>query len=153
MGIGPAMAIGGMALQGVSTMMGAKGEAAGMQYDAQKADRAAKVARIEADQTQTVLTNELNTTISNIRAVRASTGANPDSPTSRAIIDGETKVSEREQRIRRGNSMMQAAQSEDDARFYRSASKKVLRGAAIGAAGGFASGVGNLAMSYSKKGG
>lgn len=151
MGTAVAAAAAGMALQGFSTIYGAsqeqkkqqeqgaidaeyvlgtsKAEALGLQHQAEEADRMAKIGRIQADQISADYRNDLSTTISNIRAIRASTNAAVDSPSSRAVIANEEKVSERTMRIRAGAALTQAGQSESDALFYRTSAKaSLLRG-------------------------
>lgn len=125
----------GIGLQGLSMVMGAVGEAKAGAHEAAQAKQASEIASIQADQIQTGYRQDLNTTIANIRAIRAATGANPDSPTSLAVIAGEEEASRRAMRIKSGAARIQSNQLADDARFLRASAKMSLIGGLAGAAG------------------
>ena len=125
-------AIAGFALQGVSMIIGGMGQAAAQQAEAAKAERAKQVALIQADQTDAAYRDDLNTTIANIKAIRASTGADPNSPTTDAFIDTESAASERVRRIKVGGIRMQATQYGLDAQQFRNAAQYSLLGGFLG---------------------
>lgn len=121
----------GAVFSGLSMVVGAIGQSQGQQYEAQKAARAAEIGHIQADQTDAAYREDFNTTLGNIRSIRASTGGDPGSPTSLAYIDAERNASDRVRRIKVGGLNMQATQYENDARYFRSAAKTSLFGGAL----------------------
>lgn len=116
------------AIMGLSSLVGAYGQYQAGQYASEQSKRAAEVGRVKADQIDASYRDELNSTISNIRAIRASAGMSPTSPTAMAIEDGQEKISDRDRRIDVGNQRMQARQDENDARFRKSAATVGLIG-------------------------
>lgn len=131
-GQGASLAIGGLVglVRGVGAYQGTR-------YEAEKAKRAGDIAKVQADQVDAQYREDLNATISNIRAIRASVGMDPDSPSARAYVAEEERVSSRERRIRAGGLRMQAEQDYADAKFLRRSAKWSLLG---GIAGGLAGG-------------
>lgn len=115
-------------MTGVSGIIGAQGAAAGQKWEAQKAQRAAEVGRVRANQIDATYRDELNSTIANIRAIRASSGASVGSPTGMAIEADQQRISDRDRKIEVGNQRMQANQDEADAKFRKSAAKNALFG-------------------------
>lgn len=95
------------------------GEYQGKSYEASKAKRAGEIARVQADQIDAQYREELSSTISNIRAIRASAGVGANSPSERAYIAEQERVSSRERRIVAGGKRMQANQYDSDSRFLR----------------------------------
>lgn len=127
---------------GVAESAGAaKGEA----FKGQEAATAARYGKIAAAETDTNIREELKTTVANIRAIRASAGIDPDSPTTAAILANEGRISERERRIRVGNIMAQAASDKRAAQFYKSAAPNTFL---YGTLGAFGSGFTSLASYY-----
>lgn len=118
----------GAIFTGLSGLVGAYGQYQASQHAAQQSERAAQVGRIQADQIDASYREELNSTISNIRAIRASTGVGANSPTGRAIEADQERISTRDRRIDVGSRRMQANQDENDARFRRSAATVSLIG-------------------------
>lgn len=114
-----------------------QGAAAGQQWEAQKAQRAAEVGRVQADQVDASYRRELNSTVASIRAFRASSGAAINSPTGMAIEANEARKSDRDRRIEVGNRRMQATQDEADARFRKSAAKVAFFGGTATSLGKF----------------
>lgn len=152
---GASLASTGMSAYG--QLQSGKANAAGSAYQAEKARQAAEYARLQADQTDVQMREELRTTLANIDAIRASAGTNPDAPTAVAIRANETRVSERERGIRTLSLRQQANQYDADAQFYRQAAKAQLRAGYIGAAGvafgGIARGIGGFSGSSFDGGG
>lgn len=125
------------------SLVGAVGEYRAGQYGAQQSERAAQQGRVQADQIDANYRDELNSTISNIRAIRAASGVGARSPTGMAIEDKQQRVSDRDRRIDVGSRRMQATQDENDARFRRSSAGWALVGgiasglSKFGSSGGF----------------
>lgn len=115
-------------LTGVSGLIGAFGSFQAGQNEAAKSKRAAQVGRIQADQVDASYRDELNSTISNIRSIRAGAGVGAMSPTGMAIEADQDRVSSRDRKIEVGNKNMQAFQDEQDAKFRKSAAKFSLIG-------------------------
>ncbi|MBW8285083.1 MAG: hypothetical protein K0M55_15945 [Rhizobium sp.] len=115
-------------LTGISGIVGAVGQYQAGQYAAAQSKQAAKVGRVQADQIDASYRDELNSTISNIRAIRASSGVGANSPTGMAIEAGQQKISDRDRKIEVGSKRMQAAQDDNDARFRKSAATVSLIG-------------------------
>jgi len=121
----------GLALQGFSQIFSGMGSRAGSRYEAKRAKNTADIARLQADQTDVTMREELDSVLGSIQAIRASTGADPSSPTSLAVMQRERGIADRERRIRTGSLRMQAFQSEEDARFHRYAGRMALTGSVI----------------------
>lgn len=120
-----------LALQGFSQIFSGIGQRASSRFEARRAERTAEIARLQADQTDVTMREELDSVLGSIQAIRASTGADPTSPTSLAVMQRERNIADRERRIRTGSLRMQAFQSEDDARFHRYAGRSALTGGII----------------------
>lgn len=127
------------------SLIGAFGQKQGADYEAAKSKRAAEIGRVQADQIDSSYRQELNSTISNIRAIRASAGVGADSPTGMAIEAKQQQTSDRDRKIDVGSKRMQATQDEADAKFRKSSAKWALAGgiasgiAKFGSSGGFSS--------------
>jgi hypothetical protein len=126
---------------GASVYSRAQGESAAMSFQSEKAKRAADAGRTAAAETDAFLRQELRETLGNIVATRASANVDPFSPTGQAIIDEETRVSDRERRIRVGNILRQAEDDEFSGRYYQGAAKQILR---TGTFEAFSAGTGRL---------
>lgn len=135
-------------LSAAGSLTGAAGQSAGAKLQAQKAEQAAQYARLQADQTDVQMREELRTTLANIDAIRASAGADPGAPTAMAIKDNEARISDRERNARTLGLRAQALQSEADAAFYRSSAKGYLTAGRLAAAGALFKGVGGAYSSY-----
>lgn len=116
------------ALTGISGLVSAYGNFAAGKNAAAQSKRAAQIGRIQADQIDANYRDELNSTISNIRAMRAGAGVGSMSPTGMAIEAGQEKISDRDRRIEVGSKRMQANQDDDDARFRKNAATVSLVG-------------------------
>lgn len=99
-------------LQLASGIAGAAGEAKATAYKSAELAKAARYGKIAAAETDAQLREELSTVIGNIRSVRASAGVDPNSPTTQDIIANESRIAERQRRIKVGNLN---AQAESDA--------------------------------------
>lgn len=124
------MAIAGI-LSGISTLVGAVGAFAGQRHQADQAETQAKVGRIQADQIDAAYRDELRSTINNIQAIRASSGAGADSPTALAIQQNERTISDRNRIRDVANRRIQANQDEADADYLRSSAAISLFGGTV----------------------
>nr|DAH75486.1 MAG TPA: hypothetical protein [Caudoviricetes sp.] len=102
----------------------------GQSQSAQQAKTAATVGRIQADQIDSSYRDELTSTINNIRAIRATTGVAADSPTTQAIEAYNTKTSDRNRSRDVASRQIQANQSEQDAKFFKTSAGVSLFGGA-----------------------
>jgi hypothetical protein len=132
--VASAISIGGLALDAGSKIVGAEGQAAGQEYEAQKAERAAEMGRIKATQSDAQSLEQLNTTLGHISAIRVAANTDPTSPTGLAITAEEQRVANREMTIRRTSLDMQSEQDLTDAAFRRSSANTALLGGYLGAA-------------------
>lgn len=112
--MGEAIAIGMQVAGGIGQ---AAGEAKAASFKASEAAAAARYGKIAAAETDTAIRGELASVVGNIRAIRASSGIDPNSPTTQAIIDAEGKVSERQRRIQVGNLNAQVTSDQRGAKF------------------------------------
>jgi hypothetical protein len=118
----------GAIFTGLSGLVGAYGQYQSGQYASEQSKRAAEVGRVQADQIDASYRDELNSTISNIKAIRAGAGVGMNSPTSLAIDANQERISSRDRRIEVGSKRMQANQDENDARFRKSSATFSLVG-------------------------
>lgn len=122
------------ALTGLAVFTQAQGTAAADRFKSEQLTAKAEAGRTAAAQTDSALRDELHTTISNITAIRASTGENPYSPTGAAIMEQNTEESDRQRKIRVGNLMAQVGLDEQGSGFYKHAVTQALFSGGIGAA-------------------
>lgn len=115
-------------LTGLSGIVGAVGQYQAGNYAAAQSKRAAQVGRIQADQIDASYREELNSTLANIKSIRASAGVDPNSPTGQAVNEDQVRTSNRDRIIDVGSKRMQANQDEADAKFRKSAAKVSLLG-------------------------
>lgn len=113
---------------GLSGIVGAVGQYQAGNYAAAQSKRAAQVGRIQADQIDASYREELNSTLANIKSIRASAGVDPNSPTGQAVNADQVRTSNRDRIIDVGSKRMQANQDEADAKFRKSAAKVSLLG-------------------------
>lgn len=131
---GPALGLVGVGLTAAGALAKGKATSDSMSFQADQASRAAKAGRVAADQTDAFLRDELSTTVSHIQAIRASAGMK-DSPTSDAIIQKESDVSDNQRRIKVGNMQAQADDDERSAAFLRRSARSALNLSYLSAAG------------------
>lgn len=139
------LAIAGAVLQVGSGITQAAGESRALAFRAAEAKKAEYAGRTAAAETDATLRAELSDVLANIRAIRASAGVRPDSPTTQAILEEETRVSERERRIRVGNINRQADSDADSARYLRRSSRDAFL---YGTFGSVARGFSSIASAY-----
>lgn len=110
----------GTVAAGRGTKAGYEAKAADAEFQAARAERAAEFGRIQADQTDVQLREELSTTLANIDAIRAVSNIDPRSPTGVALKENETGVSDRQRRNQVTSIRLQAAEDERMAKYSRS---------------------------------
>lgn len=98
-----------------------QGDEAAADYKAARLEQAARFGKVQAAQTDAQLSEQLNTTLGNIDAVRAAANIDPTSPTSAAIRDKQEFVSDRARTTSVNNILRQSAQNEADANYTRQA--------------------------------
>jgi hypothetical protein len=145
-GIAAVSSIASMGLSAYGQVEQGKGNKAANEMRAAQAERAAQIGRINADSTDATLTERLKTTLGNIDAIRAAGNVDPASPTTAAIDDLNTKLSNRQRLAAVGTIREQASTDDASANYLRSAGSFALNqgyvGAGISVAGGLAKGLG-----------
>jgi hypothetical protein len=133
-------------LSAMGTIQKGEGEKAADEFKAARAEEAAKFGRLQADLTDTTDRQNLNITLSNIDAIRATGNIDPRSPTGGAIEDLNVQRSTMQRMSKEITLRSQAASDEAGARYLRQAGDFALSNsyvqAAAGAAGGLAKGFG-----------
>jgi len=114
------------AIQASEVKAEGKAQAAGLLHSAEAAERAAKRGFTQADQISAAYRVDLTTTVANIRAIRASTGASASSPSTIAYIEKQEKASNTARKIKVGGVRAESAQANIDALFYRASAKEAL---------------------------
>nr|WP_313010735.1 hypothetical protein [Brucella intermedia] len=122
------MATASALLTGGSLLLSGIGGAIGYNQQAQQAKNAAATGRIQANQIDAGYRDELNSTINNIRAIRAGTGVAADSPTTMAIETENERVNEQNRSRDVASRRIQADQSERDAKTFRNSAFTSLLG-------------------------
>jgi hypothetical protein len=129
-------------------------------YDAQRSERAAEFGRINADEVDAQFREALNTTLTSIDAIRASSGIDPTSPTGLAIKENETRISDRDRLNKITSIRLQAEEDERSAKYSRSLAeyqravgKSALGLSYLNATGTAFKGLSSLASSYGGGGG
>jgi hypothetical protein len=145
-----ALAVTALGAQVGGELTKAKGQAEGYAHQEAQSQAKARAARTAADETDAALREELATALGNIAAIRAAAGTDMSSPTAQAIVAEETRVSDRQRRIKVGNLTSQATQSERDASYYRSAQSTAMSTGYLSAIGVGAKGISGLVTSFGK---
>lgn len=106
-----------------------KGAGAQSAADAKAArlEQAAQYGRVAAQQTDAQLTEQLNTTLGNIDAIRAAANTDPSSPTGNAIRSSQEYVGDRQRTTTVNNIVRQANQNDADAKYTRAAGDYALK--------------------------
>jgi hypothetical protein len=129
-----AASIGSLALDAGSSIAKGQGEQASQEWLAQRDERAAQLGRIKADQTDAVRREELNSVLANIDVIRAASSIDPTSPTTAAIKQHETEISDRNRMIEVGSIRAQANEDELSAKYRRSVGQNALMMGYLGGA-------------------
>lgn len=135
--MGPELAAGAsiasLGFDAAGSVMRGKGEKATQDWLAERDERKAELGRLRAAQTGTFYTENLNTTLASIDAIRAAASIDPTSPTTAALKAEETRISDRERDIRVGGLLAQSREDEASARFRREVGEDALLASYLGA--------------------
>jgi hypothetical protein len=110
------------------------GQNAADQFQADKATQAAQVGRLQANLTDTTMTENLNKTLGNIDAVRAAAHDDPTSPTAGAVEAWQTELSNRQRLAAVGTQRAQAAEDDASADYLKQAGQFALKQSYLNAA-------------------
>jgi hypothetical protein len=149
----PIAAIASLASIGLSSYASVEkgqGQQAADNFQAAQAENAAKFGRLNADLTDTTMSERLNTTIGNIDAIRAAGNVDPNSPTTGAIEDWNRMLSDRQRTAAVVTAKSQADTEDASAAYLRKAGSFALQQSYLQAAAGVA---GGAAKGFSKGGG
>lgn len=124
-GAGTPLGLVGVGFQVAGALGKGKADSDSLAFQSDQLTKNARAARTQADQTDAFLRDELESTVSNIKAIRASAGMS-DSPTSDAVIAKESEVSDNQRRIKVGNLKSQADEYDRSAAFTRRQAKNAL---------------------------
>jgi hypothetical protein len=120
-GIAGAASIASLGLTVASSLTEGKATQAADEFKAAHAERAAEIGRTQAELTDTVMRENLSTTLANIDVIRAAGHADPTSPTTAAVEDYNRKISERQRLAAVGTQEAQADEDAASARYLRQA--------------------------------
>ncbi len=122
-----------LASQVGGTLMQAQGQAAGAKAQQIKAQKAAQIARVQADQADSAYRDELRTTLANIDTIRASANVDSASPTAFALRNQAREDSDMQRERKVSGIRMQANQLDQDAAFYGSAARNYITAGLVNA--------------------
>jgi hypothetical protein len=110
-------------------------------FQADRATRAAQFGQTQAALTDTTMRENLNTTLGNIDAVRAAAGIDPTSPTTAALEDRSTNLSDRQRMAAVGSIKSQSAEDLASADYLRKAGDFAVTQSYLSAATDVAGGI------------
>lgn len=145
MAAAPVLSLAATGFSVASSLMGGKSKAEGAAYQSAQADRASRYGLIKADQTQQYMEENLQGTLANIDAVRASANTDPDSPTGFAIRNFSEARGERDINNRVSSIRAQSAEDANAAAFYKKSASSAMMGGYLGASGSLLSGLSGMA--------
>jgi hypothetical protein len=125
--------IGSAALGAYSAITKGQATQAADEAQAARAERAAEFGKMQAGLTDTVMREQLNTTLSNIDVIRAAAHTDPTSNTGVAVEAYQSKISDRQRTAALANINQQVAQDTADADYLRKAGQYALNQGYIGA--------------------
>jgi hypothetical protein len=111
-----------------STAVKTVGGMAGAQQDKYAAESRARIAKIQSDQTEATAMDDLRRQVGNIKAIRASAGANVNSPTTQALIDEERKNSRLNLDKKKASFKLDELQAKADSNLYSNKAMLTLLG-------------------------
>jgi hypothetical protein len=120
------------------------------QFQADKATDAAKFGRLQADLTNTTATEKLNSTLGNIDAIRAAAHVDPTSPTTAAVEDWQTEISNRNRLAAEGTIESQASSDAASADYLAKAGAFAQLQGYLGAGVDVTAGVSKGLYNYNK---
>lgn len=116
-----AASIASLGLGVFSSITKGQGTKAADDFQAAKAERAAAFGKLQAGQTDAVMREQLNTTISNIDVIRSASRVDPSSPTTAAIEARDSMVANRQRQTALLNINSQVSEDEASAAYLRKA--------------------------------
>jgi hypothetical protein len=117
--------------------VGVAGTIAGGQADSARLKMQATIARMQADEADKVYRQDMMRQISNIKAIRASTGASTQSPSFGAFVDENREIADQNRATAVRGYRLQALQYDADRSMVKRLAGLRAAGAAIGGLGGF----------------
>jgi hypothetical protein len=136
-----------LALTAMGTISAGQGADAADQMKADQAERAADFGKLQATLTDTTMRENLNTTLGNIEAIRAAGNIDPTSPTTAAVLDRQTQISNRQRTAADVSINSQVEADEASASYLRQAGSFAVTQSYLQAAAGVAGGVAKGASS------
>jgi len=114
-----------------STAVSTIGGMAGASQDKYAAENRARMAKIQSDQTEASSLDDLRRQIGNIKAIRASAGAQSNSPTTQAILDAERKTSAANLAKKKAGFKLDQLQAKIDSNLYGQKAMMTLAGGVL----------------------
>lgn len=130
-----------------SAIVGGIGARAGANSSADASYRAAQVGRARAQQIDLASRQELQQTLGNIMAIRASAGGDVNSPTSQALLDRQQQLGEQSRMAKVSSENIKADQLERQGKAQANAGNWALAGGIMKALPGFGSLFGSIDFS------
>lgn len=138
----PVVGLAATGFSALGSMEGASKAAQGDQFEAQNAENAAQIGQTKAAETDADMRRRLTSQLSNITAIRASAGLDPNSPTGAAISANVKGVADLSRTQAVSNIQNQVTSDQQAAQFYTSSASSALLGGDLGALGSIIGGVG-----------
>lgn len=130
-----------LALTAAGTISKGQGVQAADEMQAAKAEQAAEFGKLQAGLTDTVMRENLNTTLGNISVIRAAGNIDPTSPTTAAIEDRQSQISNRQRNASLVSINAQVASDQASAAYLHQAGAFALKQSYLGAAAGVFGGI------------
>lgn len=127
------LSIASLGLSAFSGIEKAQGTAAADEFQVGKAERAADFGRLQAGLTDSVMREQLNTTLSNIDVIRAASRTDPTSPTGAAIESYDSKIANRQRTTALLNINAQVSEDEASASYLHKAGLDAVANANLNA--------------------
>ena len=140
--IGAAFSIASVGMSAFGQIQQAKGTQAADEARAAQLQRSAERGRLAAEQTGAQMTEQLNTTLQNIEAIKAASGTDVTSPTTAAVLEQQRYRGERARTISVENLVAQAQEQDASAKYLREAGDFALSQGELQAFATVAKGVG-----------
>ena len=137
----PMFALAATGLKAAGSIMGGISTSQGDQTEAQQAINAAEIGKTKAAETDMDMRRKLGAQLSNIMAVRASSGLNPMSPTGQAISSNVEARGDVNRTQAVANIMAQVKTDQSAAAFYTHSASMALTGGIMGGIGDIFSGL------------
>ena len=140
----PLFALAATGLKAGGSILGGMTTAQGDMAEAQQAENAAEIGKTKAAETDTDMRRRLGSQLSNIMAVRASSGLNPNSPTGAAISSNVEARGDINRTQALDNIFAQVQTDQLAADFYAHSASSALTGGVLGGVGSIFSGIGRM---------